>query len=255
MELNFSIMPKEKTIESVLDFQSDGQSFFWRQQLFEVYPFLDKEKGLNPPLFENRKTYISNTLSDFYDKNQAIFKEKKEIYTHQWKNNKKDLVNLFSSIFQIDCHPLFNDIKVEISLNPICPRYLAEKRFTVFFKFGPEQFLNTSIHELIHFIWFYIWQNHFLDNPQEYEAPHLKWLLSEMVIDTLVQCTDLKHFYKIRGSETPAYKYFYSIKVENSFILETVKDFFIKSQNIPEFMNTSYKYLLENKEEILNQID
>ena len=254
MELIFSIMPKNKTVESILDFQTDESSLFWRNQLFEVYSFLNKEKGLKNPLFLERKAYITKELSTFYDKNKDLFQEKKELYKIQWIKNKKEIENIFSNIFQVDCHKLFNNIKVKISLNPICPRYLSKNLFTVFFKFGPEQFLNTSIHELIHFVWFYVWQNHFLDNKIEYEAPHLKWLLSEMVIDTLVQYTDLKYFYKTRGSETPAYNYFYNIKVQNLVLLEKLKELYLKSENIIEFMDSSYQYLTQNEKEIRKQI-
>ncbi len=253
MQITIQTMKKRDTLLSILDFQQDSMSLFWKEQLFAAYPTLDKEKWLQVP-FSLKQPYLTKSVSKIYDTLKKTLIEKKDLFKTRWQLYQEPINSIFSDIFDIDCHNIYNNVITEISLNPICPRYLKEQRFTVFYKYGPEQFLNTCIHELIHFVWFYKWQNHFKDNQTEYETPHLKWLLSEMVIDTLITNSDLKYFYKTLGNERPAYSYFYNMKIQNVFLLEKLQELFLQSQNIIEFMNTSYQYLIKNKNEIVKQI-
>ena len=253
MDLSVLIMEKEKTIQETLLFQTDNQTLFWKEQLFKVYPELDKEKGLYNS-WKKRKEYLSEQLSYIYDKEQDKFNQQVEIYTQQWVQYKNKLTMIFSEIFNLNSQPLFNNMKAYISLNPICPRYLKKQSYSLFYKFGPKQFLNMSIHEITHFVWFYVWQNYFNDNKQEYETPHLKWLLSEMVIDTLIKNTKLNTLYAQEDLDKPAYEYFYNIKIQNTPLLDTLKEIYLNSPNIQTFMKNSYRYLQINETTIRNQI-
>ena len=253
MELNIIISPKEITIQETLMFQTDDQSLFWKTQLFEVYPFLNKEKGLYPS-WHKRKEYLRKELSKIYDDEQKTFHSQLKVYLHQWETNKKALTEIFSNIFNIDCSCLFNQMTAQISLNPICPRYLNTQTFSVFYKFGPKQFLNMVIHEVTHFIWFYVWQQSFYDDKAEYDQPHLKWLLSEMVIDTLIKNTKLSTLYAQEDLDKPAYEYFYNIKIQNTALLDALKKIYLNSPNIQIFMKQAYQYLQINETPIRKQI-
>lgn len=253
MELNITISPKETTIQETLMFQTDDQPLFWKSQLFEVYPSLDKSKGLYGS-WSKRKEYLTTELSKIYDQEQNTFHTQLKIYLHQWKTNQKTLTEIFSHIFNIDCRPLFNQMHAQISLNPICPRYLNSQTFSIFYKFGPKQFLNMVIHEVTHFLWFYVWQQNFHDNTAEYDKPHLKWLLSEMVIDTLIKNTKLNTLYAQEDLDKPAYNYFYNIKIQNIPLLDTLKEIYLNSKNIQTFMQNSYLYLQINETTIRKQI-
>jgi len=74
MGISIQIMQKQKTIESILDFQTDSMPPFWIEPLFKCYPFLDKEKGFYPP-FQIRKDYLTQALSHFYTQNYQAFLE------------------------------------------------------------------------------------------------------------------------------------------------------------------------------------
>lgn len=47
MELVVDVMSCQDTINSILHFQTDDNSLYWRETLFLVYPGLDKSKGLD----------------------------------------------------------------------------------------------------------------------------------------------------------------------------------------------------------------
>ena len=61
-------------------------------------------------------------------------------------------------------------------MNPICPRFLKERFFDVFYKNSEYGALGMSIHEMIHYVWFYVWNRLFNDSYDEYETPSLKWI-------------------------------------------------------------------------------
>ena len=140
----------------------------------------------------------------------------------------------------------------ETSLNTICPRYLSEARFTVFYGKRPEQFMNTALHEMIHFAWFHVWQNTFHDDRREYENPHLKWLLSETVVDTFARNSKVGELFSEQGRKQSAYSCFDSMLVNDKPILETLSDLY-KTHNLVGFMQSAYEYYQAHEMEIRDQ--
>ncbi len=49
-----------------------------------------------------------------------------------------------------------------------------------------DAFLGVTLHEIIHFVWFHVWNQEFRDSYEEYERPSLKWILSEMVVESIM---------------------------------------------------------------------
>jgi len=45
--------------------------------------------------------------------------------------------------------------------------------------------IGVVLHEIIHIVWFYVWNKIYGDSFDEYERPSLKWILSEMVVETI----------------------------------------------------------------------
>lgn len=253
MDLYIKIMNKKDTITSILEFQTDKVSDYWRNQLFNMYPFLDKEKCLNL-IWEERKQYITSKLSTYYDRIKLNLQNKFEASQSTWLENKEIVNTIYSKVFGIDCFSILNNIIAEISLNPICPRNLRNNSFSFFWNADNNNFLRTTLHEMIHFIWFYIWQQHFTDNTEEYENPHIKWILSEMVIDTIIKYTEIGNLYPEPYKHHLAYEYFYDMKIDNIPILNIVAKIKEKSHNIEEFMERAYEYCLENEDSIRKQI-
>lgn len=57
--------------------------------------------------------------------------------------------------------------------------------------------IGSAIHEIIHFVWFYVWNQTFADSYEEYETPSLKWILSEMIVESVMyQKQPIREFMK-----------------------------------------------------------
>lgn len=253
MELDIKIMSLADNMASILNFQTDDTSIYWREPLFNAYPFLDKEKCFNL-CWKERQKYLTTEFTKFYNKIKLNLQNKCTTSQKIWNENKKNINNIYSKVFEIDCQQILNDMVAEIALNPICPRDIQNKRFLVFWNGDELNFIKTSLHEIIHFVWFYIWQNHFKDNIKEYEAPDLKWILSEMVIDTLVKKSDIGKLYPESYQAKPAYSYFYDMQINNKLVLDELSSIYINAQNIIQFMEQAYLYCQINEKEIRRQI-
>jgi len=253
MKLFVQKMGAEETIESILWFQTDDTTAYWREPLFRKYSFLDKEKGLNAN-WDDRKAYIEKELTGFYSSVQSELELKAEGFNKYWMEKSEAITEIFSETFGIDCRKILNDMTAEISLNPICPRFLEQNSFTVFYGDTPQEFLETALHEIIHFVWFHIWQKHFADDTDEYNAPHLKWLLSEMVVDTFVNNSKIGQLFSEQARTKTVYNYFYTMTVGGQPILKALSDMYDDTKKIERFMELAYEYCQSNENEILEQV-
>lgn len=253
MDLSIKVMSRENTIGSILHFQSDNNSLYWRESLFEVYPFLDKEKGLHSK-WEDRSQYLADELSLYYDKVYKNLQNKLQTSCKIWTDKKESVNRIYSEVFGVDCSNLFNDMLAEISLNPICPRNLHDKSFSVFFAADENNFFKTALHEMIHFVWFYVWEKHFKDKSDDYDAPNLKWVLSEMVVDTFVKNTAIGDLYPENYKKRSAYSYFYNMKINGESILAQLSNMYKNSQNVTDFMEQAYTFCQKNEKSIREQM-
>ncbi|MDU6976081.1 MAG: hypothetical protein E6370_17585, partial [Clostridiales bacterium] len=140
------------------------------------------------------------------------------------------------------------------TFNPVCPRYLENNTFDVFYLNSEKGALGLSIHEIIHFVWFHVWNNYFHDSYDEYELPHLKWILSEMVVEPIMRDERLRAINPYFDGGGCVYPYFYTLKIENRPILDILYEMY-QSMSMVEFMKKSYELCLEYEALIREHID
>ena len=161
-----------------------------------------------------------------------------------------------SDAFDVDCAGGYNDIVARVGLDPISPRFLRERAFDVFYLNSEKGAIGMSIHEIIHFVWFDVWHSLFGDSFDEYERPNLKWILSEMVVESVMSDPRLSSInpYFPREEGGCIYPYFFDMKAGGELILGTL-DKMYRSENIRDFMRDSYAYCLEHEQEIRSHIE
>ena len=160
-----------------------------------------------------------------------------------------------SEAFDLDASSIFNDLTSNVTLNPICPRFLKERYFDVFYMNSEKGALGLSLHEVIHYFWFYVWNRLFGDSYDEYERPSLKWILSEMVVESVMKDERLSSInpYFPRKNGGCIYPYFFDMMVDSKPILDTL-DAMYKSQSIEDFMRNSYAYCKKHEAAIREHI-
>lgn len=242
MEITFLDPGAEEMIRQILECQTEGETAFWSEPLYFVYPQLDRAyaKSLS---FDGRKDYIRQVLLQVYAEEKGIIREKTVQYARHWARCKPQITAALTDAFGVDCAGLFPDIRCHVSLNPIEPRFLRERRYDTFYQNSERGAIGSGIHELIHFVWFFVWNRIFGDDDREYERPSLKWILSEMVVESIMKDPRLASInpYFSRENGGCIYPYFFDMMVEEKPITDTL-DGMYRSLSIEDFMRESYFY-------------
>ena len=255
MEVTFVNPGVEYMLEGIMAFQTEDQSAFWSEPLYHFYPRLDKAYAASLP-FPERKEYIERTMRAVYIDSEDTINEKIASYSRHWAVCKEQITAALSDAFGVDCANLFNDIRCNVSLNPIEPSYLKERCYDTFYLNSERGAIGGGIHEIVHFVWFYVWNRLFEDRYAEYERPSMKWILSEMVVESVMRDERLSSInpYFPREQGGCVYPYFFDMVVDGKPILDTL-DSMYRSQNIEDFMRNSYAYCREHEAEIREHID
>ncbi len=244
MKLNFIEKDIAYNVKTILEFTSEDNTGYWADPFFKFYPDIDRAH-FEKISFKEKYDLLTNYFNEFQKGNQALINEKLEKYNEHWNNNASSIINALEDAFEIKLDNIFNDLIGVISFCPICPRYLAQNRFDFFYLNSERGALGISIHEIIHFVWFYVWNNMFQDDAKEYETPHLKWILSEMVVDCIMQdkrLSEINPYFE----EGCVYSYFYTLDIVGKNILKTLSEMYT-SMDIKTFMKKSYTYCIAHE--------
>lgn len=254
MEVTFVNPGVDDMLRGIMAFQTEEESAFWSEPLYYFYPQLDKTYAAGLP-FPARRDYIERAMRAVYAEQEDAINEKAALYSRHWAACKGQISAALSDAFSVDCAGLFNDLRCHVSLNPIEPRFLKERRFDIFWGNSKEGAIGESIHEIVHFVWFYVWNGLFGDHYDEYERPSLKWILSEMVVESVMKDPRLSTInpYFPREEGGCIYPYFFDMKAGGALILDTLDEMYRK-QSIGDFMRSSYAYCQEHEAEIREHI-
>ena len=241
-------------LDSIMEFQKDDSTYFWNDSLFYFFKELDKEYAYSLST-EKRREYFEEKLFEIYQANELLLTEKVLAYSNYWDMHKEKITQAFSDAFEIDCSELFNDLVCNISLNPISPRYLQEHSFDVFYMNSEKGALGSSLHEIVHFVWFAVWNDLFKDSYEEYESPSLKWILSEIVVEAVMSDDRLSSVnpYYPREQGGCIYPYFFTMVIDGTPITDTILAMY-KSMEISDFMRESYSYCVKHEKKIREHI-
>ena len=245
----------EHSVDSILLFQGDGITPFWSDGLSYFYPQISKDK-MAALSAEDKKAYIAQELKKVWEDLTDEIGQKVVLYNSHFSQYREQIEDALSDAFEIDTRGIFNDLVGKIGLNPICPRFLEEKYFDVFYKNSERGALGMALHEVIHYIWFYVWNNHFGDNYSEYETPSLKWILSEMVVESIMDDKRLSSInpYYPRENGGCVYPYFQDMRIQEKPILDTLRELY-KANPMTHYMEKSYEYCRENEDAIRRHIE
>lgn len=191
-----------------------------------------------------RKKIITN----LYHEKQVEMQSATARFQQAWDNTRdfinNEFVKIFSKEFSFDC-------VVRVNLNPTFPRFLQEKMFDLHYQCTDEYVLLNTVHEIVHFAWFEIWKENFpAHNPEEYDWPHLDWLISEIATEPIFRFSNLKNL----STLNPAYDYFYTEKIDGKTIADIANNLYQTSENINDFQIKMYNFFKKNDYEKLINI-
>ena len=245
----------EYSIESILLFQSENESPYWMDSIFYFYPQLDKHKIIAMPSEEKRR-HIAEILKTRYIEIEDELNARIVAYNAHWQKHRDQIEAALSEAFGLDARRLFNDLRGNITMNPVSPRFLRAHCFDLFYLNSERGAIGISIHEMIHFLWFHVWNQHFRDTYDEYERPSMKWILSEMVVESIMRDERLSSInpYFPRENGGCVYPYFQDMVVDGQYILETL-DALYRENDIRAFMEKAYDHCTKHESAIRTHIE
>lgn len=242
------------SMESIMLFQTDEQTPFWSDGLFTFYPQIDQDELFRQTPVD-RKTYLCDAFREIYQNAKAELDAKTGRYQDHFVKYKEQIEDALSDAFGLESRFLMNDLTASITLNPVSPRFLKEHSFDVFYLNSERGALGVSMHEVIHFFWFHVWNRHFGDQYDEYETPSLKWILSEMVVEAIMSDPRLSSInpYFPRENGGCVYSYFQNMVIDGTPMLDRISTLY-RNNKITDFMETSYAYCLSHEDAIRRHI-
>ena len=252
MKLTYRDLGYEYSAQSIAEFIKQDESR--TTSIFHFLPELGKFKGLFSRDTDNRDIVeeIRDTIAELYKLNEQSIRGKVISYQEHWAKHEKLINDRFSSIFQYDISGIFNNLVCNITLNPISPRYLQECVFDVFYLNSDKGSLGSALHEITHYLWFHLWNKKNNDSYEQYESPSLVWILSEAVVEPILNNEDFNKINPYYKGEN-AYSCFYNMMIDEKPLYDHL-DAMYKSYSIDKFMEESYQFMIENKEEIRSQM-
>ena len=254
MHIAFKNSGYQHSINSIMLFQTEDQTPFWSEPLLHFCPQID-ENMLMKGNVQDKHRYLDEVFSEIYEDVKIELDQKEICYNEYFSKYKCQIEDALSDAFDLNASELFNDLTGNITLNPICPRFLRERYFDVFYKSSERGALGLSLHEVIHYFWFHVWNGHFGDSYEEYETPSLKWILSEMVVEPIMEDRRLSSInpYFPRENGGCVYPYFQTMIIDGIPILEKMRQLYCGNQ-ITDFMEASYDYCIKHENAIRQHI-
>lgn len=255
MKLTFENPGFSHSIHSILLFLEEGENPFWSDPICHFFPQLDKARLFSLDL-EGKQAYITETLGAVYTELEPLLAEKAAAYNAHWQKHQPQIEDALSEAFRLDTRTVFNDLRATITLNPVCPRFLRERYFDVFYLNSERGALGIALHEIIHYLWFHVWNGLYGDSYDEYERPSLKWILSEMVVECIMSDRRLSSInpYFPRENGGCVYPYFQDMVIDGAPILDTLNGLY-RTLDIHAFMRESYRYCQAHEQVIRAHIE
>ena len=170
---------------------------------------------------------------DFLEKTRMSEKEKIEIAENElkksWDAVGDNFLRALSKIMEINWSEDKPEINAYISVLPVSPRFLKEQSFFLAYK-NSASLLETTAHEIVHFLWFKKWKEVFPEiGPEQYESPNLAWKLSEIIDPIILHCDP-----EINNLISPVrwgYSSFKAMKVNGIEMMEYFKNIYMDCIN------------------------
>jgi hypothetical protein len=139
-----------------------------------------------------------------------------------------------------------NTINIYLGACPVAPRFIDVHSFLLPYYHDKLFLMNTSAHEMIHFLYFKKWASFFpTHKAEDFEYPNPVWVLSEILVAVIGNDRRIK---KVVGSKFNIYENWREFKFEGKNLLDLFTDIYRNSKSFDVFLTRSWeKYQVLDK--------
>lgn len=252
------VIPKVKFEVGALDdyfkifrefFAIESGEMDWSEVVYQCYPGL-KEGLIKIKNKKERQEFEYQFFAQvFRDKERQIY-EKTELFQQEWDVINNKIMLVLADMVEHDWSLKDEKIIARVTLNPICPRYINERMFDVFYGMDVDTMKSISIHELLHFIYFEKWKEVFPGTDvREFESPYLIWKLSEMMTGVILNDTRLQKVFK---HEFRTYDEFENLQLGDQSLITMIDEIYHERDDFADFLHKSWSLVKENEKELVD---
>jgi hypothetical protein len=222
----------------------------WSDTIYKYYPGL-KEKLKNIKNKDQRKDTEHNFFKKVLGEKKNELEEKAKDFRKEWDKINDDIMVALSNLTEHEWSEKDKQIIARISLNSICPRYLKERIFDLFYKDNIKDMKSFAIHEISHFIYFEKWKTIFNNTDEkDFEPPTLIWKLSEMMPGVILNDQKIQKVFKYKFESYPEYE---KIKLNDKPILAYLQNFYNNRKDFIDFLKKSWVFVNKYQKAIFSR--
>lgn len=222
--------PKVRFIPAIRSREVELLTYFlesdWAKYVLKRHPGLknaSKEKE-----YKARSSMVKVYTQSFHRLHKSEIEHGTISLAQNWRPAETKILDTLQKLIDTSWPPKKKNIDAFVSINPICPRFLSSWSFALYFKSkNPETTRRICTHEIAHFLHFKKWAELFKDaNPEQYEAPHKPWLLSELAAVCVINDPRLQPLIGMKEKPYPEHK---SIKISGTPVTDIVSKIYKKT--------------------------
>lgn len=247
-------LPKVKFIDIPLSREVDWMHGFLFQNKWGWSKYIIKKHPKIKEVFSfktepEQVKFLKEYIIKFRKENQKLIEKNKVKYKTEWQKIEKDFFIILSEIIEIYWPKNRKIIKAMVSTNPICPRFLKDWSFSIFYNYKKTSHaMEVIMHESCHFLYFEKWKQLYprVDN-KKFESPYLEWHLSELIAPIILNDNRIQKLLKQKAVFYPEYK---KIRIGKKTVPKYFTDLYnkiIKNNDFTKFMGESYQAIKKNK--------
>lgn len=226
-----------------------NNSLPFRQRIFKAFPRLSKsiDEGMS-----NEEIYniVEAILIEEYSTNIGKMKERKRDLQKKLEELLQRAISPMLELFEVEWPKAYEYITCYLGLYAVFPRDVITKEFWIHYKTPEEGVMRAALHEINHFILFEKWKTmHGYQKKEQPTYPDVLWFLEEMAVDPTLNTKEIQ---SVAPFPQKAYSSFYENKLNGMAIEEHIIMFFKNRKSMADFLDRSYKFILENYDEILS---
>lgn len=245
-------MPKVKFTDIPLSKEVDWMHGFlfqnkwgWSKYIIKKHPKIKKVFSFKTEAEQVK--FLRNYIIQFKRDSQKLIGKDKTEYQKAWNKIEKEFLITLSKIIQINWPQNRKTIKAMISINPICPRFLKDWSFSIFYNYKKISYaMEVIMHESCHFLYFEKWKKLYpkMDS-KKFESPYLEWHLSEILAPIILNDPRIQKLLKRKADFYTEHK---KLKIGDKTVPKYFNDLYKsnKNKNFNEFLKESYKVIKKN---------
>jgi hypothetical protein len=243
-KVKFIDIPFSKEVDWIHGFLFQNK-WGWGKYIIKKHPGIKKIFSFKREAEQIK--FLKKYIIEFRKENKKLIKENKTKYQKEWRKIEKDFFIALSKILQIDW-PQKKTIRAMISINPICPRFLNDWSFSIFYNYKKTSHaMEVIMHECCHFLYFEKWKKIYPQmSLKKFESPHIEWHLSEIIAPIILNDIRVQKLLKQKAAFYIEHK---RIKIEDKIAPRYFTDLYnksIKKNNFEKFLEKSYQVIKMN---------